>query len=63
MGFGSKKARCQKEGRGLRISGVESRATRIRNRLLGRSNWFKRKPKVDMYIKQARSGKKKKQGP
>ena len=50
-GFGSKRKRCEQEGRKLRRTGKESRSARIRKKLLGRTNWYKKKPKEDLYNK------------
>ena len=57
-GFGSRVKRCEREGRRLRRTGKESRQARIQNKLLGKSTWFKSKPKEDLY--EGKKGSKKK---
>ena len=42
-GYESKRRRREKEGRPLRSTAAKSRSSRIRSKLLGKSNWFKRK--------------------
>ena len=58
-GFGSRQRRCEKEGRRLRRTGKESRGARTRNKLIGKSSWFKSKPKEDLYKEGKKTGQRK----
>ena len=58
-GYRSKVERCKKEGRRLRRTSRESLGARIRNKLIGKSNWFRkgRKSAQQEESKKARNGK------
>ena len=46
-GYEGRRRRCLKEGRFMHRTSVNSQGARIRKKLLAKSNWFKKKKKVD----------------
>ena len=46
-GYENKLRRCQREGRKLHRSSVDSQGARVRKKLLAKANWFKKKKKND----------------
>ena len=58
-GYEGRKLRCQKEGRKLRRTAQEGRGMRSRKKLLDKVNWYRKKPKEDLYEK--KHGKKRRQ--
>ena len=58
-GFGSRKARCTREGRNLRRTAKESLKDRIRKKLLVKTTWFRSKRKEDYYREDANTSRKK----
>ena len=42
-GYGAKKLRCEESGKTLRRTAEESQGARMRNKLIGKSTWFKTK--------------------